>query len=78
MIDPFVMNWYNDQTTRSVDTLPVLVSCRSDIPDVPFLKKSSENYYTGRVSRTQLEKLMKDARIIKISSVKKIPMSPTN
>ncbi len=76
VIDPFVMNWFKDKVSKSEDTLPVLVSCRSGIQDISFLKMSSENYYTGHISRSQLEELMKDARIIKISSVKKIPMSP--
>lgn len=78
MIDPFVMNWFNDQASKSDTTLPVLVSCHSEIRDISFLKMSSENFYTGHITRSQLEQLMKDARIIKISSVKKIPMSPTN
>lgn len=70
LVDPQVKQWYNKNKEKPDERLPVLVTAKSDINDIKILKKIKDNYYTGRVTPKELQILLKDNRIKKISSGK--------
>ena len=67
-VDPFVSQWMQAPAKSSGEVLPVLVISSAPLADFTFLKKIAHNRYTGHVTKAQLQQLMQDERIIRISS----------
>ncbi len=66
-VDPFVSKWLQAPAKRSGEVLPVLVVTRAPMADMAFLKKVGRNRYTAHVTKEQLQRLMQDERVLRIS-----------
>ncbi len=67
-VDPFVAQWLESPAKSSAEVLPILVISSAPLADFTFLKKLTPNRYTGRVTKQQLQQLLRDERILRISS----------
>ena len=67
-LNPTVQKWMEADDKPVEDVLPVLIVTVEPLKDYDFLRNVSGNTYTGRITKEQLKKLMKDTRIVRISS----------
>ncbi|GEM_PF-3103506 len=70
-IDPNVNLWMARQATGQDEQLSVLIKTAEPV-HYPFLRKLNGSFYSGRITRRQLRKLIKDSRILRIRSSKAI------
>ncbi len=69
-IDPQVQLWLLKEHKAGQEKLAVLVRVYAPL-DYSFLTRISEGYYTGRVTKEQLDILMHDERVMRIRTGKK-------
>lgn len=66
-VDPFVQNWLEKPASLTSEQMAILVISKTPLKEYSFLKHAKGNYYTGHVTRDQLQLLLKDKRILRIS-----------
>ncbi len=67
-LDPQVQNWMKNRDVSSNEQLGVLVTASEALDNLSFLRKIKENYYTGRVTVKQIQQLLADPRVKRIST----------
>jgi PBP1b-binding outer membrane lipoprotein LpoB len=67
-VDPFVSKWLEAPTKTEGEALPVLVVSSAPLADFTFLKKIGHNRYTGHLTKSQIQQLINDERVVRISS----------
>ena len=74
VLGPQVKNFLDNSGNKSDDKLSVTVRTKEAVNDIPYLHKINETYYTAKVTKKQLEDLLSDKRVEKISSSMKKPL----
>jgi len=69
-IDPQVQFWLLKEHKAGQEKLAVLVRAYAPL-DYVFLTRISKGFYTGRVTKEQLKKLIRDERVMRIRTGKK-------
>lgn len=70
-VDPQVKIWLEENLDNPEAVLPVLISSDGKLAEKYPLRLVTENYYTGRVSISDLKDLMRDKKVKRITSGKK-------
>ena len=70
-VDPQVKIWLEENLDNPEAVLPVLISSDGKLDEKYPLRLVTENYYTGRVTISDLQDLMRDKKVKRITSGKK-------
>lgn len=65
-----VQNWMNTVKKQDTGKLAIMVKTKKPLDEYKFLKKISENFYSGNVTSDQLHDLINDSRVLRIDSGK--------
>ncbi len=71
-VDPLVTKWLEAPTKTADETLGIIIISKAPLGDYKFLKKVRPHRYTAHVTKSQLRTLLRDERIMRISSGQQI------
>ena len=66
LVDVLVQEWMHKHNLGSTEKLPVIIQSRSALEGYDFLKMLKENFYGGQATYADLQRLQKDAKVLRV------------